>query len=97
MREFQGGSVTCGTTTIYTTKMVISKTDRDNRKMLINTIEKFLKEGKTLEEACEVLAQDAEIKNKFKYYPKNVDLKTIFASWYNGKTREKREIEKGRI
>lgn len=67
--------------------------DRENRKQVVERIEKALENGRTLEEIVAELANDEEIKQKFKYFSK-LDLKEIFKGWYKGRQRPKREIEK---
>lgn len=67
--------------------------DRENRKQVVERIEKALENGSTLEEIVTELANDEEIKQKFKYFSK-LDLKEIFKGWYKGRKRPERGIEK---
>lgn len=67
--------------------------DRENRKQVVERIEKALENGSTLEEIVAKLANDEEIKQNFKYLSK-LNLEEVFKGWYNGKTRERKEIEK---
>lgn len=70
--------------------------DRENRKQVVERIEKALESGTTLEEIVAELANDEEIKEKFKYLSK-LNLEEVFKSWYNGKNRPRKEIEKSEM
>lgn len=69
-----------------------AKVDRMNRLQVVNEIEKLVNSGVVLEDACEKMVKTH--KNKFSYFTEE-NLAQIFKNWYNGKNREKREIEKG--
>ena len=84
-------------TNIYIPTKGSSKQSQDtlNRINVINQIKKYLKEGKTLEEATTVLASNEEIKKQFEYLSKiGIDLNTLFQNWYN--SREKGRQRQGR-
>lgn len=67
--------------------------DAENRKHVVEEIERLVSTGISVEEACESLVDSN--KDKFKYFPEGMNLAQIFARWYSGKIREKRNIEKG--
>jgi hypothetical protein len=67
--------------------------DRKNRKEVVDIIVDAVSKGISLEEVISQLANDEEIKQKFKYLA-NADLKEIFKGWYNGRVRPKTEFEK---
>lgn len=68
-------------------------TDRENRKQVIDTIESAVLNGITLEEITSQLANNDEIKQKFRYLS-NSNLEEIFKGWYKGRIRPRKEIEK---
>lgn len=70
--------------------------DRENRKQVVERIEKALENGSTLEEIVAKLANDEEIKQNFKYLSK-LNLEEVFKGWYEGKTRPRRGIEKSEM
>ena len=81
-----------------------SKLDREKRTLVVNKIIELLVNEKnlTLEEACRKIAENEDITKEFNYIfgteRSEEQIKKIagtYASWYNGRVRQKREIEKG--
>lgn len=68
-----------------------AKEDRKNRNEVTQEIIRLVNNGVELEEACESLVE--KYKDKFKYFPEG-SLSKIFANWYNGYIRPKKEFEK---
>lgn len=79
-----------------------SEKDTANRAEVVNEIGRFIKEeGMTLEEACRIVAKN-DITNEFNYIfgagrsEEQIEkIAKTYAGWYNGRVRQKREIEKG--
>lgn len=69
-----------------------AKEDRENRRKVVKEIIKLVKNGEKLEAVCDRMVE--KYKNDFKYLPLE-NLPQIFANWYNGAIREKKEFEKG--
>lgn len=65
--------------------------DRENRKEVVKEIMERVNNGEKLQEACNELVE--KYKDKFKYLPVE-SLSNIFAGWYNGRLRPRKEVEK---
>ena len=68
--------------------------DSENRCHVVDEIERLVKEGITVEDACRSLVD--KYKDNFKYLPER-DLAQIFARWYNGRIKNRDRISEGRI
>lgn len=57
--------------------------DRDNRRTVLKTIDNLINEGKTKEEAFDIICSNEEIKSQFAYFEKNgLDFRKIVEQWY---------------
>ena len=57
--------------------------DKRNRENVRKSIEKYLDEGKSLEEAVDILASDEKINKQFEYLKKHgINLRDTFKNWY---------------
>lgn len=68
--------------------------DSENRCHVVDEIEKLVKEGITVEDACKNLVE--KYKDNFKYLPENA-LAQIFNGWYNGRIKDRDRKSEGRI
>lgn len=68
--------------------------DSENRSHVVDEIERLVKEGIIVEDACKSLVD--KYKDNFKYLPER-DLAQIFAGWYNGRIKNRDRISEGRI
>lgn len=88
-------NIATGSIPRYLKKNNPAKQDTENRKKVVEEIENLVSTGVSLDEACDMLSKNEDIRNNFKYLPQD-SLKNIFANWYNGMIKRKTEIEKGR-
>lgn len=86
------GGVRCEQMPILEPRFDPAKEDRENRRKVVKEIIKLVKNGEKLEDVCDRMVE--KYKNDFKYLPLE-NLPQIFANWYNGAIREKKEFEKG--
>ncbi len=68
--------------------------DTDNRKRVLKSIEEHIKNGKTLEEAAEIISSNEEIKKQFEYLTRvGIELSKTFESWYTGFQKSKSKLQ----
>ena len=73
---------TCSTRIIAQTRVNKTEQDRKNRKEVKEKIYEYMKNGKSQEEAVDLVLQDKEITEKFKYLENNgVNLRQCFINW----------------
>lgn len=68
-----------------------AKEDRKNREEVVKEIMERVNNGEKLPEVCNELVE--KYQDKFKYLPAE-NLPNIFAGWYNGRARPRKEVEK---
>ncbi len=68
----------------------VTENDTQNRLHVVEEIEKGIREGKSMDEILDALCSDEEINKQFDYLKRNgLNLRTIFASWYESKQKNK--------
>lgn len=68
-----------------------AKRDREKREEVVKEIMELVKNGENLQDACNSIVEKYQY--EFKYLPAE-NLANIFAGWYNGRVRPRKQIEK---
>ena len=81
---------TCDRVKSYIRTDDISKKDRDNRKIVIDTIKKYVENGVEFEKAVVMVTSNQKVRKAFDYLVKaGVDLKELFTNLYNAENNKK--------